>query len=300
MVENQNISTTLDSTVHALNSSPAQQVKPSKRDKFILLIALLTLLGGIYSTISSFPLFNIETAINRGGIANETTSNSNVIVQEVATNSPASVAGLIPQDKVLSANGQPISSTIEFIDIINNSLGKPVTITIDRNGTKQTVVATPRISHPAGQGALGLAIASVGFNIIKEPIYILIPHEIVRSYTGHEEKFSPVQSPIFAILYNQPAPYYDNTFSRLRELLTGIISIIVGIGLLKMKKWAYYLFLGLSFIQITVPIFYLLQKLNNPVGTPLTFNSGLVILIVGTILELLFVYYIFLKRFLFK
>jgi regulator of sigma E protease len=78
----------------------------------------------------------------------------------VSAGSPAAQIGLQVNDIILSAGNQPIHSTDKVISIVYQNLGRPLELTILRNGKTFTFTATPRTKPPAGQGPLGVSLVN--------------------------------------------------------------------------------------------------------------------------------------------
>lgn len=79
------------------------------------------------------------------------------IVGKVIPDTPAQKAGIMENDKVLAINGQTVSSWNEFMDDIkNNPTGKPIQITIDRQGQVKNFTLTPVQSEAAGKPVVGV------------------------------------------------------------------------------------------------------------------------------------------------
>ncbi len=82
-----------------------------------------------------------------------------VRVEEIASNSPAEIAGLEPEDAIVSVNGEKVTSYREFIQLIENNKGKEVTVELrGKSGEIRVVKVTPRESPPENEGPLGVAI----------------------------------------------------------------------------------------------------------------------------------------------
>lgn len=86
-----------------------------KRPKFLAVIIILFIIGGVWGIISSFPFFSLYNSIKQGGI----TVNNKVSIQQVQPNTPASEAQLMKGDTIISINGKTIISSSEFVDISN-------------------------------------------------------------------------------------------------------------------------------------------------------------------------------------
>ena len=85
-----------------------------------------------------------------------------VFVEQVATNSPAAMAGIETGDVILSINDQPVDSHIKLNQLIQDNLGKETTILLRRpDSSTQSVRLIPRAQPPAGEGAIGVAIRTV-------------------------------------------------------------------------------------------------------------------------------------------
>lgn len=94
--------------------------------------------------------------------ANQTTQ-TQVVISEIAKDSPAEKAGLKPFSRVLEINGQPVKELDTFSKTIKDNAGKPITITWkeDQTGQTGTTTVTPRVNPPKGQGALGVSFFPV-------------------------------------------------------------------------------------------------------------------------------------------
>jgi len=74
------------------------------------------------------------------------------IVAEVATNSPASEAGLKVGDRILAVNGKPIYSFGGFEDIVEQSPDQPVALVVreGKRGPERSLTLTPRVPSTGG------------------------------------------------------------------------------------------------------------------------------------------------------
>jgi regulator of sigma E protease len=85
---------------------------------------------------------------------------SKVQIMGISPNSPAALAGLKEGDNILKINGQAITASQQLSTIIQQNLGKEVTITVDRKGQVVEVRAVPRVNPPPNQGALGISMGN--------------------------------------------------------------------------------------------------------------------------------------------
>jgi regulator of sigma E protease len=124
-----------------------------------------------------------------------------VQIAEVMADSPASQAGLLPDDIVIQANGEKINDTNQLHDVIYGNLDKPIQLTVLRNGQPVTVTATPSSKRPAGAGALGISMGPAlvrGGSVIESVQYgalavyeqarllVLLPAQVLRGQATPE------------------------------------------------------------------------------------------------------------------
>lgn len=100
--------------------------------------------------IMAGPVMNFITAIviyavifNVQGLP--TTFTDKVVVGTVTEKSPAEGAGLMPDDEILSVNGQPVTGFVEMVDIVSPLLNEEVTVEYMRESAIDTVSMTTRI-----------------------------------------------------------------------------------------------------------------------------------------------------------
>lgn len=74
--------------------------------------------------------------------------------------SPAAQAGLRPGDEIVAIGGRPVGSTERFIAYTRGNVGRPISVTVVRDGRTLTVSATPVLSTVQGQtfGRLGVVL----------------------------------------------------------------------------------------------------------------------------------------------
>jgi len=89
-----------------------------------------------------------------------------VRVEGVQENSPASIIGVQKNDKIVAIKDlvtnteYKITSTEDMIASTGKSAGHNILLTLSRNSQILELITTPRVSPPAGQGALGVNIVS--------------------------------------------------------------------------------------------------------------------------------------------
>ncbi|MBI2028846.1 site-2 protease family protein [Candidatus Gottesmanbacteria bacterium] len=98
---------------------------------------------------------------------------TNVSVVEVASGSPASEAGIKTGDIIISVDGVETKTIEEVAAEISKNAGEPTQLTILRptQGTNESisVIATPRVNPPEGEGALGI-IQDQNYLMVKYPV----------------------------------------------------------------------------------------------------------------------------------
>lgn len=101
-----------------------------------------------------------------------------VIVQEVAPDSPAAIAGIRPGDAILSVNRKPVNNGGDVHRYIQLNLGKPISLLVQHNdSTTENLQLIPRWRPPQGQGATGILITTSDATIIRQryPFWKAIP-----------------------------------------------------------------------------------------------------------------------------
>lgn len=110
--------------------------------------------GSLMNLIIGVVLFGL--VFNQIGIANR----SIVLIDDVAENTPASQAGIQPDDQIVTANGVLIDSMDRLRQVVDQNLGKEIAITLKRGDETIETSAVPRANPPEGQGALGIVMAN--------------------------------------------------------------------------------------------------------------------------------------------
>lgn len=108
------------------------------------------------------PLMNLLTAVIVTAIIIAQMGVSvpgKVLIEDVTPDSPAQLAGIRPQDVIVSIAGTPVTTMDEARSMIRASLDQPLAMTFERDGQLVTLTATPLSSRTAEQGALGVGLA---------------------------------------------------------------------------------------------------------------------------------------------
>jgi regulator of sigma E protease len=103
------------------------------------------------------------------------------VVGEVQPGMPAAEVGLLPRDRVVALNGQPVETWDELADGISKQPGQPATLTVERNGSRMEISVTPRAiteRDPLGQetqvGRIGIARATSQTFLRADPLSALV------------------------------------------------------------------------------------------------------------------------------
>ena len=101
-----------------------------------------------------------------------------VVVEEVAPNSPAAIAGIKPGDTILSINNKPVNSSLDIHRYIELNLGREITLLVRHaDATQETLKLIPRWRPPENQGAVGVLLRNSDATIVRksEPFWRAIP-----------------------------------------------------------------------------------------------------------------------------
>jgi len=128
--------------------------------------------GSIMNALLPLLLFSIAFMVPHDMVMGE------VLVKEVAPNSPADGAGIQPGDIVLSVNNKPVHNIGDLHRNIHLNLGKETTMVIRRSdSTTEEVQAIPRWKPPEGEGAIGIMVSMPEPTVVShhEPFWRAIP-----------------------------------------------------------------------------------------------------------------------------
>jgi len=105
----------------------------------------------------------------------------NVMIEQVAPDSPASEAGIAPGDTLLAINGHTIQNIGDVVYDINLELGNKITLELkDTEGNLKTVDVVPRWDPPPDQGAVGIemSMGATGNITQSDPFWKAVPKSI--------------------------------------------------------------------------------------------------------------------------
>jgi len=173
----------LGETIYSINALPLggfvrmageedSSISGSLASKSIPVRLLVLSAGSILNILLPIILLSIAFMIPHDVLQGE------VLVQEIAPNSPAYEAGIEPGDILLSVNGQDIDSVGDYQRHVYYNLGNEITVTVQHaDSTTEDVQLLSRWSPPEGDGATGVAITTSSPEIVKKsyPFWKAIP-----------------------------------------------------------------------------------------------------------------------------
>ena len=121
---------------------------------------------------------------------------SALFISEVKRESPAEAAGLKSADKIAAiyAGGESLAnpSANSFVEFVQKYKGEEFKITVERSGETLDIATASRVSPPAGEGALGIALLEAGsepmpfFSALGEGFKdaLIIIKEIIFAFSG--------------------------------------------------------------------------------------------------------------------
>jgi regulator of sigma E protease len=128
--------------------------------------------GSLMNALLPLLLFSIAFMVPHDAVIGE------VVVKEVVPNSPAAVAGIQPEDTIISINDKPINNTAELSRYIQLNLGNEINMAIRHDdGTAEELQLIPRWRPPEGEGATGIMVTTLNASVVRqsEPFWRAIP-----------------------------------------------------------------------------------------------------------------------------
>jgi len=128
-----------------------------------------------------------------------------VVIEEVATDSPAAEAGIEPGDTVLSINGHSIQNIGDLIYDVHLSLGEETTLELEaEDGSQKVVTLVPRWAPPEGEGPVGVALSLANTYEVSEhyPFWEAVP----KSATTLWETFELIRNEVRSWFARGTAP----------------------------------------------------------------------------------------------
>lgn len=106
-----------------------------------------------------------------------------VLIGGVSDDSPAKMGGLKFGDKIQSIDGNSVVSVKEVQDYVQSHKGTPITFTVQNvnEDSIRQVIVVPRVSPPAGQGALGIGLdegQTLSYDSPAEKVFVGVLHSV--------------------------------------------------------------------------------------------------------------------------
>ncbi len=114
--------------------------------------------GPLMNVVLSFVLL---TMVFMRGMAVETWRSDPADMGYVAPGSTAAAAGLVAGDRVIAVDEQPVDTWQEFELRVLISGGQEVQLTVENDGERRTLAATPDAIGPSRQGSLGVLLPPI-------------------------------------------------------------------------------------------------------------------------------------------
>ena len=119
--------------------------------------------GSLMNFLVPLLLFTIAFMVPHNMVIGE------VLVADVASGSPAAVAGIEPGDRIVSINGRPVDNSSDLQRYIQLGLGRETTVRVEHSdSTVEDVNLVPRWRPPEGQGAVGIVISMPEATVISQ------------------------------------------------------------------------------------------------------------------------------------
>lgn len=129
--------------------------------------------GVVMNVVLAWLLFSLGHGLGLPTVVGEgdKAAGSRVTIVAVGGGTPAEHAGLEFGDAITEFRIQNVGFKISGVDevqqLVEAHRGEEITIVVERSGRTLAVQATPRVSPPAGEGALGIAMAQVA--LVRSP-----------------------------------------------------------------------------------------------------------------------------------
>lgn len=287
-----------------------------KRPLGVLIIGSSLIAVALFAIMLSIPFDNVSEALLQGGVYSR---GSKALVTYIDNNSTFYQLGFRNNDEIIEFNHQPVSSMSEYrrlADEITNADKSPdsVSITIMRNNQKLTFALpiqeitkqyhydpNPREGNKICRSILTqFHTTEQKFTTLSKADTII--QQAIQSYLYTDQEiqthtFCPIPPP--SAFPGPPNPYAGH--NRLHLLIGGIICALIGIGLLRLKKLALYIYLiyySLLFplvTSISFGILILVSKLGLDAESiwALRFLSSLFQEVYGFLIALFLYVYVF-------
>jgi len=194
--------------------------------------------GSLMNFLAPLLLFSIAFMVPHNMVAGK------VLVEEVAPNSPAAVAGIEAGDTLLSVNEKPVNNTGNLYRYIQINLGKETNISVKHSDLIiENVSLVPRWRPPEGQGAIGVSVKTIDAVIVRqsEPPWRAAPLAVSSCI----ENFALFKNGILSILTGATPPQVVGPVG-----IAQITGEVARAGLSPLLEFAAFLSINLGLINL--------------------------------------------------
>jgi regulator of sigma E protease len=155
--------------------------------------------GPLMNAILPIVLLTIAFMVPRQVIVGD------VIIDQVAADSPAAEAGIVAGDTLVSINGHSIQNIGDVIYDIHLKMGEEITFELkSADGTLKTATLVPRWNPPPGEGAVGIQMSMVPTGNVTQhdPFWKAVP----KSISSIKDTFVLMRNEITSWFVQKKAP----------------------------------------------------------------------------------------------
>ncbi len=128
---------------------------------------LIVLMGPIANLLLPLILFTGLFMFGQPYLSNE--------VGHVSADSPAAEAGLLPGDRIVAIDAQPVKKWSQLAKIIKESAAKPLQLTVERQQTTTQLQVTPKTTDGLNPFGETIQVGSIGINPQSFALHLHIP-----------------------------------------------------------------------------------------------------------------------------
>lgn len=204
-----------------------------KREKAIVILA-----GVFMNMVLALVCFSLIYSIK--GIPEEV---NYVVVDGIAPNSPAEIAGIQVSDKILAIDEKEMNKVDEFVAYVGEKGGQEIVINYERDGVEGETVLIPRENPPEGEGAVGVMVSN--FDNIFYPAWQMPFRGII---VGMEETYGWT-----IMMFSGLGKMVKDVFSGQSPEVSGVVGIYQTTGVIaEMGFLAIIKFIGILSVNLAV------------------------------------------------
>lgn len=261
------------------------------RPLLITIVGILAIISGVFSLMRSMPLREIAYTSKVGGVYK---SSDKVLIDDILPNTPAEKHGVMIGDEIIKVNNQLVKTNEDVVKLVQESNSSTIELELIRKDELVVVKLADVNTSPPVIGVIMVEGEFVKMNALESTIHILRESEVkmvarktVDGSIGIVQRINN-SDPVIQIF----------------PLGMSLFSIIVGLGLLKLKMWGLYLFITQSIVGVFWQIWYLV---NSQIGNSEYFRASsaaamklhetmLLIQVFGIVLGLVVLFFVWKKR----